>query len=165
MKLKQLREPKPSKISFRTVCYSKKAKNEVFINILEDDEKNGITMFTTMTGESYKENLCMVLLEQEPKVLEYLHQAVPRDKNGDFKPLEYERQDKVIQRWIPDMAVIWEHRSKPWIIEVKPMNYILENEEKLLHKWIETEKYANENNWDFHIFTDAFTTRRFRLNC
>ncbi|MHA1675308.1 MAG: hypothetical protein ACTSYI_16985 [Promethearchaeota archaeon] len=89
MQLKQLREPKPNKISFRTIYYSKKH--------LDPSQ-------SAQVGESMLENALITLLEHDPDVLEYLNQAVPKDNSGDFKPLTYRRSDGVIEEWTPDFT-------------------------------------------------------------
>ena len=70
------------------------------------------------------ENALITLLEHDPDVLKYLNQAVPKNCNGEFKPLTYRRDDGVIEEWTPDFSVVWKNR-KIMIIEVKPLSKIL----------------------------------------
>ena len=41
---------------------------------------------------------------------------------------------------------------------------LLNNKEKLSHKWLESGKYAQENGWDFYVFTDEFASRSWRVD-
>jgi len=148
MQLKQLREPKPNKISFRTIYYSKK----------HPDPSQ-----SAQIGESMLENAFITLLEHDPDVLEYLNQAVPKDNSGDFKPLTYRRSDGVIEEWTPDFTVIWRN-GNPMIIEVKPLAVILKNQTFLIEKWRQTKDLAKQNNWDFYIFTDAYKSTSYRVD-
>ncbi|NHI92805.1 MAG: hypothetical protein EAX96_09920, partial [Candidatus Lokiarchaeota archaeon] len=159
-KLKQLRKPQPNKISFRTIYHSKKLNNpdEKLIHDFSEDYLN----HSQIIGESLLEDNLIVLLEHEINVIEYLNQAVPRNIDGEFKPLSYIRYDGIREDWIPDFSVIWKHR-KPMIIEVKPLAVINKERKKLFNKWKQAEEIAKKNNWDFYVFTDMYKSKSFRV--
>ena len=161
MKLKQLREPRPNKTSFRTIYYSTKQKLSNKKYIIDFSEDNFIT--TRQIGESLLENALIHLIEHEPDVIEYLNQSVPQNTEGEFKPLNYIRNDGISEEWIPDFSVLWRHR-KPMIIEVKPLVAIMKDRKKLINKWKQAEELAKINNWDFYVFTDLFKTKSFRVD-
>ena len=147
MRLKQLRDPKPNKVSFRTIYYSTK----------QPDQAQ-----QAQIGESMLENSLITLLEHDSEVIEYLNQAVPKNQKGEFTLLTYSRQDGVIEEWTPDFSVIWK-TGRPMVIEVKPLSKILEKRGFLTDKWLQTKKLAEENNWDFLVFTDSFKATSFRV--
>ncbi len=147
MQLKQLRTPRPNKISFRTIYYSNKHPN---------------SPHQSQMGESMLENALIILLEHDPDVVEYLNQAVPKNNVGAFKPLTYYRIDGIREEWTPDFAVIWK-TGRLMIIEVKPLGTIRKHRDQLINKWTQTAKLAKENNWDFLIFTDGYKSTSFRV--
>ncbi|MFQ5979210.1 MAG: TnsA endonuclease N-terminal domain-containing protein [Candidatus Heimdallarchaeota archaeon] len=156
--LKQLRIPKPNKISFRTIRYSRKLNQPIISDFPEDN-----IIKNKVKGESILENAFMVLCEQEARIIEYLPQAVAKNKVGMFQPLPYTRLDGVEETWTPDFSIIWSNR-KPWVVEVKRVKEIMENWEKLSHKFEQAEVYCQANGWEFYVFTDANDSQSFRVD-
>jgi hypothetical protein len=112
LRLKQLRAPEPSKISHRTIRYSYKKNQWLIVDFSHDN-----ILPDKLEGESILENMLIALLEQDSAVVEYLHQAVPRNRDGEFCPFVYQRLDGIEEEWIPDFAILWQHR-RPMVIEL-----------------------------------------------
>ncbi|MFW9996003.1 MAG: hypothetical protein ACFFD4_28440 [Candidatus Odinarchaeota archaeon] len=158
MRLKRLKEPKPNKISFRTIIPSRKTGEDLIIDYPEDH------MITdSRKGESILEMRLHVLLEYEKRVSAYEYQAVPESKDGQFRKLEYYTQNNVLEEWVPDASVIWTHLD-PWIIEVKTIKELANDLKKLQNKFRQTSERVKEQGFFFYVFTDAHLLDSFRVD-
>lgn len=83
--LKKLREPEPSKISHHTIRYSYKKNRWLIVDFSQEN-----MLPDKLEGESILENMLMALLEQDSSVVKYLHQAVPRTRDGKLSPFCYQ---------------------------------------------------------------------------
>ncbi|MHA2331481.1 MAG: hypothetical protein ACXAEU_05595 [Candidatus Hodarchaeales archaeon] len=166
-KSNRLREPKPSKVSFRTDTFStKRRRTDVYSEklgkemIIYADEENQLTI---KKGESLLEMRLHVLLEHELAVLSYDYQSTPPDQHGESIPLVYTTEKDTIQEWIPDVYAIWKDLP-PWVIEVKPLASINKAYRFFENKFTQSWDFCKDRNWFFYVFTDAHVTKSFRVD-
>ncbi len=165
--LVQLREVKPSYVSFRTIRYSKK---KMMQNLSLDYCPNYRTKTSSnsnsLGGESFLEDSLMVLLEHSNDVKKYLPQSLPKFSNEKVKKLQYSLEGSGIIEWTPDMSTLWVNH-RPIIFEVKPLNWIKqlapEAKQRLYSKWTQAQEYANKINCDFMVFTNKFVDLSWRI--
>lgn len=167
IRLEQLREVKPSMVSFRTIRYSrKKHMEDIAIEFYPNRESTETIYINRLGGESFIEDTLMVLQEHEPSIIIYLPQAMPVKGNEPAKKLEYLREDGINEEWTPDNASLWLNQ-KPMIIEVKSLSWIKSlspiEKKKLYHKWDYANKYAEQNGFEFLVFTDGFAKHSWRV--
>ncbi len=167
LNLVQLREVKPSLVSFRTIRYSKKEyMKNIAIEYYPNRESRETIYLNRLGGESFLEDTLMVLQEHEPNILLYLPQSIPVTGKKLGKKLEYIRKDGIIEEWTPDNASLW-IEQKPKIIEVKSIEWInslsSKEKKKLFYKWDQAKEFADKHGFEFQIFTDEFINQSWRV--
>lgn len=154
-------------MSFRTIRYSRKDQMKHQSIEFYPNRRSKMTLYKNrLGGESFLEDSLMVLQEHSPSITQYLPQSVPISKNQQVKKWEYKRRDGIFEEWTPDSSCLWKNR-RPLVIEVKSVGWIqslvVEDKKKLFHKWDQAKQYANDNNYDFLVFTDAFKDYSWRV--
>ncbi|MBN1217269.1 MAG: hypothetical protein JXA99_17745 [Candidatus Lokiarchaeota archaeon] len=92
LNLVQLREVKPSLVSFRTIRYSKKEyMKNIALEYYPNSESRKTIYLNRLGGESFLEDTLMVLQEHDPNILLYLPQSIPVTGKKLDKKLEYIR--------------------------------------------------------------------------
>ena len=103
--LVQLREVKPSFVSFRTIRYSnKKRMQNQALEYYPNYRTTTSKYLNSFGGEPFLEDSLMVLLEHSHNVKMYLPQSVPVFFNEEPKKLQYSTEDSRIIDWTPDMS-------------------------------------------------------------
>ena len=167
IKLVQLREVKPSPVSFRTIRYSKKQKMQgINLEFYPNYRSKTSTYLNCLGGESFLEDSLMVLLEHPQEVIEYLPQAIPILDNEEAKKLEFKIQNGGIIKWTPDMSSIWSSEN-PIIFEVKSLSWIEnltpEKKRQVFSKWEQAKQFAEAKNYEFMVFTNSFAQKSWRI--